>query len=125
MMTFNTITAKIAKKNFKNRMNHKDIDTTSFKNLSEEDSYVILDVRTPEEFITGHLKGASNIDFYDEIFEDKIDEFDKKKKYLIYCRSGSRSRQAMFLMRDLGFEEVYNLESGIISWNDHGYQIEK
>ena len=106
-------------------MNHKDVDTTSFKNLFEEDSYVILDVRTREEFHAGHLKGASNIDFYDSSFESNLDELDKRKKYLVYCRSGNRSRQAMFLMRDLGFEEVYNLESGIISWNDHGFLIEK
>lgn len=106
-------------------MNHKDVDTASFKNLFEEDSYVILDVRTQEEFHAGHLKGASYIDFYDSSFESNLDELDKRKKYLVYCRSGNRSRQAMFLMRDLGFEEVYNLESGIISWNDHGFLIEK
>ena len=106
-------------------MNHKDVDTASFKNLFEEDSYVILDVRTPEEFHAGHLKGASNIDFYDSSFESNLDELDKRKKYLVYCRSGNRSRQAMFLMRDLGFEEVYNLENGIISWNDHGFLTEK
>jgi len=106
-------------------MNHKDVDTASFKNLFEEDSYVILDVRTPGEFREGHLKGASNIDFYDSSFENNLDELDKRNKYLVYCRSGNRSRQAMFLMRDLGFEEVYNLESGIISWNDHGFLIEK
>ncbi len=106
-------------------MNHKDVDTNSFKNLFEEDSYIIIDVRTAEEYSSGHIKGAANIDFYDQVFEDKIDEFDKRKKYLVYCRSGNRSRQAMFLMRDLGFEEVYNLENGIISWNEHGYQTEK
>lgn len=106
-------------------MNHKDISTADFKNFLEDDTYVVLDVRTPEEFKSGRLKGAANINFYEETFEDEIDKFDKRKKYLIYCRSGSRSRQAMFLMRDLGFDEVYNLENGIISWNDHGFQIEK
>ncbi|MEO8447841.1 MAG: rhodanese-like domain-containing protein [bacterium] len=105
-------------------MTHQDIETTSFKNLFEENSFVLLDVRTPQEFDSGHLKGATNIDFYNEKFQSDIDEFDKRKKYLIYCRSGGRSRQAMFLMRDLGFEEVYNLSGGIISWNEHGYSIE-
>ncbi len=106
-------------------MNHKDVSTADFKNYLEEDSYILLDVRTPDEFKSGRLKGASNINFYEETFEDEIDKFDKRKKYLVYCRSGNRSRQAMFLMRDLGFDEVYNLENGIISWNDHGFQIEK
>lgn len=105
-------------------MNYQDIDTKSFKTLFEEDSYVILDVRTPEEFKAGHLKGAKNVNFYNETFENDIDEFDKRKKYLVYCKSGGRSRQAMFLMRDLGFEEVYNLTGGIMSWYELGYHIE-
>ncbi len=106
-------------------MNHKDVDTQSFKDLFEADAYVLLDVRTPEEYSNGHLKDATNIDFYKETFEDEIDVLDKRKKYLVYCRSGNRSRQAMFLMRDLGFEEVYNLTNGIISWHEHGFHIDK
>jgi rhodanese-related sulfurtransferase len=106
-------------------MNHQDIDTNSFKGKLEEDAYVLLDVRTPNEYRAGHLAGSVNIDFYDHNFEVNIDELDKRMKYLVYCRSGNRSRQAMFLMRDLGFEEVYNLAGGIISWNDHGYEIVK
>lgn len=105
-------------------MNHKDVDSQTFKSLFEEDSYVLIDVRTPEEFRNGRLNGAVNIDFYEETFEDTIDELDKRKKYLLYCRSGNRSRQAMFLMRDLGFEEVYNLSGGIVSWGKSGYSIE-
>lgn len=106
-------------------MTHKDIDTPTFKNLKENASYVLLDVRTPEEYLQGHLKGANNINFHNETFEDMLEDMDKKKKYLVYCRSGNRSRKTMFLMRDLGFEEVYNLEEGIISWDEQGYEIEK
>lgn len=106
-------------------MTHRDVDISSFKNLFEDEAYVLLDVRTPEEYSSGHLKGASNINFYNDTFEDEIDSLDKRKKYLVYCKSGGRSRQAMFLMRDLGFEEVYNLSGGIISWNEHGYQLEQ
>lgn len=105
-------------------MNHKDIDTQSFKELFEQDSYVLLDVRTPEEFRAGHIRGAKNVDFYEETFEMDIDTLDKRQKYLVYCRSGNRSKQAMFLMRDLGFEEVYNLAGGIIDWNNKGFNVE-
>ncbi|MBK6879038.1 MAG: rhodanese-like domain-containing protein [Ignavibacteria bacterium] len=106
-------------------MNHQDIDTQTFKSKLEEDAYVLLDVRTSNEFNAGHLMGSLNIDFYDQNFESNIDELDKRMKYLVYCRSGNRSRQAMFLMRDLGFEEVYNLAGGIIAWHDHGHEIVK
>jgi len=106
-------------------MNYNDVDTTTFKKMQEERSYVLLDVRTPEEFSSGHLKGAANYNFYNESFEDEINGLDKRKKYLIYCKSGGRSRQAMFLMKDLGFEEVYNLAGGITSWNEQGFDVEK
>ncbi len=105
-------------------MNHQDIDTPFFRKISEEGNCVILDVRTPEEYQSGFLKGAVNIDFHNPEFEESIDELDKRKKYMVYCRSGNRSRHAMFLMRDLGFEEVYNLSGGIISWRDHNYPVE-
>ncbi|HMQ67973.1 MAG TPA: rhodanese-like domain-containing protein [Ignavibacteria bacterium] len=106
-------------------MKHKDIDTKEFKKFFEENSFVLLDVRTEEEFKLGHIKDASNIDFYHGSFEASIDELDKRERYLVYCRSGNRSRQTMFLMRDLGFDEVYNLEGGIIAWNDEGFEIHK
>ncbi|MDQ3020796.1 MAG: rhodanese-like domain-containing protein [Bacteroidota bacterium] len=106
-------------------MEHKDIDALNFKKMHEENSHVLLDVRTPEEYDAGHLKGASNINFYNENFEADLDELDKRKKYLVYCKSGGRSRQAMFLMRDLGFDEVYNLAGGIISWHEHGFEVKK
>lgn len=93
--------------------------------MIEEDSFVLIDVRTLEEYSEGHIKGAVNLDFYKTTFEDDIDELDKRKRYLVYCRSGNRSRQAMYLMRDLGFEEVYNLSDGIISWNENNYPVER
>ena len=105
-------------------MNHQDVDTSSFKNLYEDRSFFLLDVRTPEEYTAGHLKGAVNINFYEQTFEEKIDSLDKRKKYLVYCRSGGRSRQTMFLMRDLGFEEVCNLSGGILSWSEHGFELQ-
>ncbi|MBS1550678.1 MAG: rhodanese-like domain-containing protein [Bacteroidetes bacterium] len=106
-------------------MNHQDINTSSFRQMIEEDSFVLIDVRTLEEYSEGHIKGAVNLDFYKTTFEDDIDELDKRKRYLVYCRSGNRSRQAMYLMRDLGFEEVYNLSDGIISWNENNYPVER
>jgi len=54
-------------------MNHGAVDTTTFKKMNEERSYVLLDVRTPEEFTSGHLKGAENYNFYNEKFINSLD----------------------------------------------------
>lgn len=77
----------------------------------------IVDVRTPAEFKTGHIKGAVNIDFRDAEFEKKIKKLLKRKRpVLLYCRSGRRSLNAMNKMSTLKFKEVYNLEGGVIVW---------
>ena len=56
---------------------------------------VILDVRTPREFSQGHLEKAINIDFYAETFRQEINQLDREKTYLIYCRRGVRSDLAL------------------------------
>jgi rhodanese-related sulfurtransferase len=79
--------------------------------------FVILDVRTPKEFASGHIKGAINLDYYAETFQEDLDGLDKTKTYLVYCRSGSRSSKAFNLMKELGFQSIYVMEGGIKRWN--------
>ncbi len=82
--------------------------------------FVILDVRTAEEVADGHIEEAINIDFYSETFRDEIDRLDKNRTYLIYCRSGGRSGNALDIMAELNFREVYNISDGIIAWEAAG-----
>ena len=77
---------------------------------------ILIDIRTVEEFNSGKIAGATNIDFYSASFRSELDLLDKNKTYLIYCRSGSRSSQAMNIMKSLGFSEVYELNGGINTW---------
>ena len=86
-------------------------------------TFIIIDVRTPEEFVEGHIEGAINIDFRSENFGGQIDELNRNNKYLIYCRSGNRSRGALEVMVEMDFKEVYHLLAGIIKWVDEGYTI--
>ena len=79
--------------------------------------FVIIDVRTAEEFADGHIEDAGNIDFYSTTFREELDNLDKNKTYLIYCRSGSRSGSTADIMAELNFEEVYNILGGMIQWN--------
>ena len=78
--------------------------------------FVIIDVRTPQEFVAEHIENATNIDFYSEAFRDTLNTLDKNKTYLIYCRSGGRSGSALDIMAELNFREVYNILGGILSW---------
>lgn len=84
----------------------------------ESEESVIIDVRTDDEFSTGYIEGAVNIDFYMvNKFISEIDKLDKSKSYFIYCKSGARSGQTCELMKQKGFKKVYNLEGGILGWN--------
>jgi rhodanese-related sulfurtransferase len=78
---------------------------------------VVLDVRTPAEFADGHLAGAVNIDIQDPGFQSTISELDRHTTYLVYCRSGNRSKAATDYMRGLGFSTIYELDGGIVAWN--------
>lgn len=69
---------------------------------------VILDVRTPEEFAVGHLRGAINLDYYNPTFADEVIKLDKTTTYQVYCRTGKRASGAKSLMENAGFEHVSN-----------------
>ena len=82
--------------------------------------FVIIDVRTPEEFAEGYIENAVIIDFRSETFLDELNKLDKDKTYFIYCRSGNRSGSALDIMAELNFREVYNLSGGITAWGREG-----
>ena len=103
----------------------------TIENLSSEDfaekissmdnpeSFAIIDVRTPEEFYAGRIKGSVNFNYYDSFFLSEIKKLDRDKTYFIYCRSGNRSGQTLREMDSLGFKRVYNLGRGIVSDSGH------
>ena len=86
-------------------------------------SFVILDIRTPGEYHSGHLKGAIMIDYYSKSFVDDIRGLDKEKSYLVYCRSGNRSARSMDLLQKLQFQKIYHLATGINGWNSAGLPL--
>lgn len=86
--------------------------------FSQTQNSVLLDVRTPAEFAAGHINGATNIDFENQTFKTEIGKLDKTVNYFVYCRSGNRSGQAVSIMRELGYKNIYELQGGIISNKD-------
>lgn len=75
----------------------------------ENPDFRIVDVRTKEEFSEEHVKGALNIDIYDERFEEVVSKLDKDKTYLVYCKAGGRCGSAAELMDKKGFRKVYSV----------------
>ena len=88
-----------------------------------ENGVTVIDLRTPEEYAEGHLADSVLIDFYEPDFRDQIAALDADQPYVIYCRSGNRSAQAYEIMADLGFDEVYDIDGGIIAMADAGLPL--
>ena len=103
----------------------ENVDAEQFSKLVKQDEGIIIDVRTPQEFNSGHIIDATNIDYYSKDFKDKLKIVSKDVPIYVYCRSGGRSSSAAREMEKLGFIKVYNLIRGIGSWQAEGYQTEK
>lgn len=86
---------------------------------------VILDVRTKREFNSGHLNNALNIDVKSSSFKEKISKLNKDKTYLVYCRSGKRSKRAQNIMKELHFKKAINMLGGFIAWKKSGQPFSK
>ena len=97
-----------------NEIRHVSMDDI-LKIMNETKDYVIVDVRTPDEYKEGHIPNAINIpnETINETVYNKLK--DKNQLILIYCRSGSRSRQAAYKMQKLGYTNLVDF-GGIINW---------
>jgi len=91
----------------------------------QPDGLVVLDIRTPEEFNEARLADAIMVDYYAADFADQLDQLDKNVPYVLYCRTGNRSSDAVKTMKELGFTEVYEIDGGIVNWYEQGYPVEQ
>ncbi len=85
------------------------------QNLGNPD-FAVLDVRTHDEFAEGHIEGAINLDVNSPTFREDLSGLERERVYLVHCRSGARSSKALTVMEELGFEDVFHMEGGIIGW---------
>lgn len=112
-------------RNFFKKLFNKQPQTMSFRNITVPQfkekmaaaDTVVLDVRTPDELREGSIDGHIMLNIKHPDFVTEIDELDREKTYLVYCRSGVRSANACQYMTTLGFTKVYNLIGGIQAWN--------
>ncbi|MBA4417160.1 MAG: rhodanese-like domain-containing protein [Syntrophus sp. (in: bacteria)] len=98
----------------------KDVDPAEafalIKKSRNNPDFVILDVRTPDEFKEVRIDGAVNLDYYLDNFQQELDKLDKNKTYVVYCRTGRRSGDTFDIMKRLGFKEAYHVIGGIKRW---------
>lgn len=93
------------------------IDAQAFANkINSSENTILLDVRTPEEYNRYHIENAININVYDKNFEEQLNDLDKSKTILVYCKSGSRSENAAHTLVKKGFKNVFELEGGLLTW---------
>lgn len=92
--------------------------------LNKDPRHLLIDVRTPEEFNESRLPNSVNIDYQNEKFIDNIKVLDKERPVYVYCHSGRRSVAAQKIMKEQGFQKVYNLEGGIKRWKEMNKQLE-
>jgi len=113
------------------RSGFENVSVQEAKEMVENGDVFVLDVRTPAEFNSSHIKGATLIPVSnasgsnlssDRLLEARIDEV-PKKKILVYCRTGRRSDTASTMLVNAGYSQVYNLAGGITSWIDAGYPV--
>ncbi|MEM0993833.1 MAG: rhodanese-like domain-containing protein [Bacteroidota bacterium] len=97
----------------------QNLSPTHFKAaMASEAQAILIDVRTPEEFQQFHFDGALNISYLAPDMWERMEQLDKDKTYLIYCRSGRRSVRVGTLMRNGGFDaqKIFHLDGGLLNW---------
>jgi rhodanese-related sulfurtransferase len=93
------------------------LNQSDLKAKLAEANVVLIDVRTPGEVAEGYIQGADKfIDFNGSNFQTEINKLDKSTTYVMYCRSGGRSGKAADFMVNNGFQNVYNLTGGVLSY---------
>lgn len=94
----------------------KKIDSENLIALENSKDIQVVDVRRLEEYNSGHITGAVNIDFYKSTFVDDINKLDKSKTIVVYCKSGNRSYKSALIMDSLGFTDIYDFSEGMNGW---------
>lgn len=92
------------------------VDVAGFADVVAQPGVTVVDVRTPEEFASGHLEGALNYDVQGADFAEQIKGLDPAGTYAVYCRSGNRSQAATQMMAQAGLVTLYDLDGGINDW---------
>ena len=96
------------------------LNPAEFKTKIEAPDIQLVDIRTPQEFSLGYIEGAGNVDFYSPEFVQTISKLDKTKPLALYCKSGGRTKDALKMLSNEGFKNIYALKGGLLAWEKEG-----
>ena len=102
----------------------QELTPSEFQRIAALGTHQLIDVRTPQEFSTGHIAGAINIDWTAANYEASFSRIDASRPVLLYCHSGGRSEQALEHLVGKGYR-VQHLEGGIAAWRKAGFVVVK
>lgn len=88
------------------------------------DGATFLDVRRPDEFASGHVRGARNVDVLSPDFRERVEDLDRDQTLYVYCASGTRSGRAAKVLEDMGFDRVVNA-GGVGALERAGVPVER
>lgn len=92
--------------------------------VNQDSSLQVLDVRTPKEFASKHIKGAINIDYYADDFKQQVSQLDPEVTYLVHCRSGVRSGRSLAILKAEGLKNLVHLNGGLKAWVNSDLPLE-
>ena len=94
------------------------LSPSEFKKATVNKSVQLLDVRTPNEYKMGTVKGAKNLNVFDPAgFQTEAAKLNKETPVYLFCQSGNRSKSASKLLVKTGFTQIYNLRGGYSNWS--------
>ena len=94
--------------------------------ITKDETVIVLDVRTPNEYVTGHIEGALNINITETDFSERVSKLDRDKTYIVHCSANvenGRSAKSLEIMSSFGFEKLLNMEGGIVAWEQNGHPL--
>ena len=106
-------------------INNVDVDTARDL-VAQDETVIVLDVRTPKEYEIGHIKGALNINIAEADFSERVSKLDRDKTYIVHCSANvenGRSAKSLKIMSSLGFHKLLNMEGGIAAWEQGGHPL--
>ena len=101
------------------------LEPQEMKEFLSSNDILLVDVRTPNEFNSGHIENAINVDFKSSDFAEKVQKLDTTKTLVIYCRSGRRSGMGTPEFEKAGFKKVYDLKGGVLNWQKNDLKLVK